>query len=45
MCENEKYNCRGAVAGLVKFRHEQVKTQVIERKPSNPLGGVRAGTP
>ena len=39
MCENEQYNCRDAVAGLVKFRHERVKTQIIERKPSNPLGG------
>lgn len=44
MCENEQYNCRDAVAGLVKFRHERVKTQIIERKPSNPLGGVRAAT-
>ena len=39
MCENEQYNCRDAVAGLVKFRHERAKTQIIERKPSNPLGG------
>ena len=39
MCENEQYNCRNAVAGLVKFRHERVKSQIIERKPSNPLGG------
>ena len=44
MCENDKYNCRDAAAGLVKFRHERVKARIIERKPSNPLGGVVVGT-
>lgn len=41
MCENERYNCRSAVDGLIKYRHEQVKDFVIEQKPGRRRGKER----